>query len=91
MLDNQQQTSNGEGIGLKVKLAVFSFLLGLLATAITNYFSRARTEVAYSIDAEPIVSVRQSVALKPELETALKSLRDITNFRVKIKGQGLYR
>jgi hypothetical protein len=78
----------GRDLGTKVALAVFSFLLGLLAMVITNAYLRDRAEIAYSISADPIVSSRENPTGRPDLDAALRSLRNATEFRIRFENVG---
>jgi hypothetical protein len=77
-----------EGLSTKLGLAIFSFVLGLLATVITNAYLRERREIAYSVAAEPIASVRKATTNRPDLDAALKTLQNAVTYRIRLENTG---
>jgi len=78
----------GRDLAIKLGLAVFSFILGLLATVITNAYLRDRSQIVYAVKAESIVSGRQNTTGRPNLDAALQSLRNATEFQIRFENIG---
>lgn len=77
-----------DSLGIKIGLAVFSFLLGLIATVIGNIYFKDRMELAYSVSTDPVVIVKQVTLGDAHTEEEARSQRNATEFTVRIENVG---
>ncbi|NCD71736.1 hypothetical protein [Mucilaginibacter agri] len=82
-MENIKSGSKGEGLYLKIGLAIFSFLLGLLATFVNKIYSEQKTALAYNIIVEPLISIKPGLQNQNTMGLLNKSL-----FHVKIENVG---
>ncbi len=82
------QETNSEGIGLKLGLAIFSFVLGLIATYVANTFWVDEKKIAYSINSEPLIAVDSAVNIDPHLSQTFSNLNNVTAFKIRIENIG---
>lgn len=84
----ESQESPLTDLSIKVGLAVFSFLLGLLATYVTNTFLKDKMQLGYSVSPEPVIAVRPSTHVDPSLSELVKKLTNTTEFKIRIQNTG---
>jgi hypothetical protein len=75
--------SKGESLWIKVGLAIFSFLLGLLANYISKTSSENKSSLAYNTSIERIISVKQN-----GITSKAGSLLNKSQFRVHVENIG---